>query len=80
MEKDGGKSTILQEGGDKTLRYVLERLASKFKINCKNADLYFFVEHVEDSKDELEDMDNGINMDTPLKFLNCFELDVYNSF
>ncbi len=77
MDKDGSKYTVIQESGDKVLKNVLERLASKSKINFKNFELYFFVEHIEESKDELEDMDNAINMETPLKFLNGFELDVY---
>lgn len=76
MDKDGSKSTILRESGEKTLKNILERLTSKFKINFKNWELYFFVEHLDDSKDDIEDMDNAINMDTPLKFLNNFELDV----
>jgi hypothetical protein len=76
MDKEGSKSTILQESGEKTLKNILERLASKSKINFRNYELYYFVEHVEQSKEELEDMDNAINMETPLKFLNNFELDV----
>jgi hypothetical protein len=76
MDKDGSKSTILQESGERTLKSVLERLATKNKINYKNFELYYFVEHVDNDKDEIEDMDNAINIDTPLKFLNSFELDV----
>ena len=76
MDKDGSKSTIIQESGEKNLKNVLERLASKSKINFRNFELYYFVEHVEEIKEELDDMDNAINMDAPLKFLNCFELDV----
>jgi hypothetical protein len=76
MDKDGSKYTVIQESGDKCLKNVLERLASKSKINFKNFELYFFVEHVESSREDLEDMDNAINIDTPLKFLNGYELDV----
>jgi hypothetical protein len=76
MDKDGSKSTIIQESAEKTLKSVLEKLAAKNKINHKNFELYFFVEHLEDNKEEIEDMDNAINMDTSLKFLDCFELDV----
>lgn len=77
MEQDGNKSTILQESGEKTLKDVIDRLFSKSKISYKNFDLYFFVEHI-DNSNEVEDMDNAINIDTPLKFLNCYELDVRN--
>ncbi len=75
IDKGGTKSTILVESGEKTLKHILEKLGSKSKINYKNFELYYFVEHVED-KDEIEDMDNAINMETCLKFLNSFELDV----
>jgi hypothetical protein len=79
MDKEGSKSTILQESGEKTLKHILERLASKSKINFRNYELYYFIEHVEQSKEDLEDMDNAIKMETPLKFLNNFELDVINN-
>jgi hypothetical protein len=82
MDKEGSKSTIIQESGEKTLKSVLERLAAKNKINFKNLDLYYFVEHVQNEKDEIEDMDNAINIETPLKFLNNneYELDVNNCY
>ncbi len=69
----GSKSTIIAESSDKTLKNILERLFSKSKINYKNFELYYFVEHSD--KDE-EDIDNAINFETQLKFLNNFELDV----
>lgn len=75
--ENGSKSTIIAESGDKSLKNILERLASKSKINYKNFDIYFFVEHSDDTKDELEDMDNAIGIETQLKFLNNFELDLY---
>ena len=82
MDKEGTKSTIIQESGEKPLKSVLERLAAKNKINLKNLELYYFVEHVSSEKEEIEDMDNAINIETPLKFLNNneFELDVNNYF
>jgi len=82
MDKEGTKSTIIQESAEKTLKSVLERLAAKNKINLKNLELYYFVEHVSSEKEEIEDMDNAINIETPLKFLNNneFELDVFNYF
>ena len=58
------------------LRNVLEKLSQKNKINYRNFDLYYFIEHSENYKDDLDDMDNAINMDTQLKFLNNYEIDV----
>ncbi len=78
MDKEGTKSTIIQESGEKTLKSVLERLAAKNRINFKNLELYYFVEHAQSDKDEIEDIDNAINIETQLKFLNSneYELDV----
>jgi histidinol phosphatase-like PHP family hydrolase len=72
MDKEGTKSTIIQESGEKTLKSVLERLAAK------NLELYYFVEHAQSDKVEIEDIDNAINIETQLKFLNSneYELDV----
>lgn len=80
MDKDGSKYTIIQESGEKTLKNILERLATKSKINIRNHELYYFVEHVEETKEEQEDIDDAINIETPLKFLNNFELDVCTLF
>ena len=46
-------------------------------INLRNLEFYYFIEHSENKKDELEDFENAINMDTTIKFLNYFELDVF---
>jgi hypothetical protein len=73
---NGSKYTILEESGDKTLRNMIERLIAKQKITYKNFDLYYFVEHTESTKDDVEDMDNAINLDTQLKYLSSYELDV----
>lgn len=70
------KSTIIEESGEKTLRNVLEKLSNKNRINYKNFDLYFFVEHSENSNQDNDDMDNAINLDSQLKYLNQYELDV----
>jgi hypothetical protein len=72
--ENGSKSTILSESGDKTLKNVLEKLAQKSMINYKNFEYYYFVDH---SEKEEEDIDNAINIDTQLKFLNNYELDVH---
>jgi hypothetical protein len=58
------------------LKNVLEKLSQKNKINYRNLDLYYFIEHSENYKDDLDDMDNAINMETQLKFLNNYEIDV----
>jgi hypothetical protein len=42
-------------------------------INYKNFEYYYFVDHNDKEED---DIDNAINIDTQLKFLNNFELDV----
>lgn len=68
---------IIQENGERTLKNVLEKLSQKNKINYRNLDLYYFIEHSENYKDDLDDMDNAINMETQLKFLNNFEIDLY---
>jgi hypothetical protein len=75
IDKEGNASSVIQENGDKTLRNILEKLSSKNKISNKNFDLYYFVDHVENDTD-VDDFDNAINLETPLKFLNNFELDV----
>jgi hypothetical protein len=72
--ENGSKSTIISDSGDKTLKNVLEKLAQKSMINYKNFEFYYFVDH---SEKEEEDIDNEINKDTQLKFLNNYELDVY---
>ena len=58
------------------MKNVLEKLSQKNKINYRNLDLYYFIEHSENYKDDLDDMDNAINMETQLKFLNNYEIDV----
>jgi hypothetical protein len=73
--ENGSGSTVIAESGDKTLRNILERLSIKEKISYKNLDLYFFVEHNEEGKED-EEMDNAINIETQLKYLNNYELDV----
>lgn len=76
FEKDGNKYTIIQENGERTLKNVLEKLSTKNKINYRNFDLYYFIEHADSQKEDLDDMDNAIGMETQLKFLNNYELDV----
>jgi len=76
---DGAKSTIIEEYPDKTLRDLLERIyEKKHRLPHKNFDYYFFCEHQEDEEEteDMNDIDNEINMDTQLKYLNVLELDV----
>ena len=77
FEKEGNQYIKIQESGDKTLKNILEILYSKNMINLRNLEFYYFIEHSENKKDELEDFENAINMDTTIKFLNYFELDVF---
>jgi hypothetical protein len=77
LKSNGGNYATIQLNHEKTLRNILEKLSSQNKISHKNFDLYYFLEHVENSKEEIDDIDNAINMDTPLKFLNNFELDLF---
>jgi len=58
------------------LKNILEKLLAKNKINLRNFDLYYFVEHNENQKEYLEEMENALNNDLQLKFLNNFDLDV----
>ena len=60
-----------------TLKNVLEKLSNKNKIILRNLDLYYFIEHIDNEKEDIDDMDNAINMETQLKFLNNYELDVF---
>lgn len=68
-------STIIQMSTENSLKNVLEKIASKKRLNYRNIELYFFVEHSENGDNE--DMDNAISMDMELKYLSTFELDLY---
>ena len=72
----------MEENAEKTLKNVLENLAQKKKLPFKNFEYFYFVEHHETNKEsseptENEIIDNEINLETQLKFLNFFELDVF---
>jgi len=68
--------TVLEESEDKTLINILERIDNKNKLHFKNFEFYYFAEHKDNYFEENEDLDNEINIDTQLKFLNVYELDV----
>ena len=68
-------STIIQMTTDNTLKMVLDKISMKQRLNYRNKELYFFVEHSESNDNE--DMDNAINMDMELKYLSTYELDLY---
>lgn len=56
-------------------------MAQKKKLPFKNSEYFYFVEHHESNKNtsemtENEIIDNEINLETQLKYLNFFELDV----
>ena len=65
-------SKIISLKPDDTLKNILEYLFSKDFLVYKNIDLYYFVEHKGN-----DDIDNAINIDTNIKYLSCFELDLY---
>ena len=65
-------SKIISLKPDDTLKNILEYLFSKDFLIYKNIDLYYFVEHKGN-----DDIDNAINIDTNIKYLSNFELDLY---
>ena len=65
-------SKIISLKPDDTLKNILEYLFSKDFLVYKNIDLYYFVEHKGN-----DDIDNAINIDTNIKYLSYFELDLY---
>ena len=83
-ESEKNERTVIEESGEKTLKNLLESLVVKKKLPFKNFEYFYFVEHHETIKNtsennENEIIDNEINLDTQLKYLNFFELDVYKS-
>lgn len=80
-ENEKNESTVIEEQAEKTLRQVLDSLAMKKKLPFKNFEYFYFVEHHDNNKStsdlaEAEVIDNEINLDTQLKYLNFYELDV----
>ena len=80
-ENEKNERTVIEESGEKTLKNVLESLVVKKKLPFKNFEYFYFVEHHEANKNTVENnenetIDNEINLDTQLKYLNFFELDV----
>ena len=66
-------SITLSVDNESTLKDILDTLLQKEMLTIKNVDLYYFVEH----SDKEEDMDNCINIDTNVKYLNTCEIDLY---
>ncbi len=72
-----GESTVLEESEEKTLMTILERIDHKNKLNIRNYDFYYFTEHKDNNQfDDNDDLDNEINMETQIKFLTVYELEV----
>lgn len=72
-----GESTVIEEPEDKPLSIVLEKIYNKKNLNFKHLDFYYFTEHKENQPEEAnDDIDNEINIDTQMKFLTVYELDV----
>ena len=86
--QDGDKqeyTSIVEEHKDKTLLDIYDRLKSKVNKNngIKHYDYYYFIEHDSNNKKKdnnkkevLDEIDKEICIDTELKYLTCFELDV----
>ena len=66
-------SITLSVDNESTLKDILDTLLQKDLLTIKNVDLYYFVEH----SNKEEDMDNCINIDTNVKYLNTCEIDLY---
>lgn len=81
-ENEKNERTVIEESGEKTLKNVLESLVVKKKLPFKNFEYFYFVEHHEAVRNntteinENETIDNEINLETQLKYLNFYELDV----
>lgn len=71
--------TVIEEDAENDLRTVIERLEKKkFFIVSKKFNFYSIYEHSEEEIDENEQNDDKeINPILQLKYLNCFEIDVY---
>ena len=65
-------SKVISLKSEDTLKTILEYLFQKNFLIYKNIDLYYFVEHKGN-----DDIDNGINIDTNIKYLTNYELDLY---
>ena len=62
---------IFEEDPEITLRYILTKFIQTNNLAIKNIDFYSFLEHSNKSR-----IDEEINLDTQLKYLNTNELDV----
>lgn len=77
LDANNPSSKILQIASESTLKNVIESLSDKSRIPYKNPDLYYFVEHSNNSTAS-DDGEDAINVDIQLKSLNTFEIDVSN--
>ena len=71
-EIKGNTSKILAMKRDETIRDVMVYLSNRSLLKYKNIDLYYFIPH----SDKFEDIDNAINMETPLVSLQSHELNL----
>ena len=75
----------IEDNGDTTLRNIVEIIERKNNIRFGCYDDYYFIEYKEpnneyfdEDEDEFEhlEIDSEINMDTQLKYLTVFEVEV----
>jgi hypothetical protein len=67
--------TVLEENPEITLKEILHKMIKKDDTMLKNLDYYSFLEHCDDNKDK-NFFDDEMNLETQLKYLSNFELDV----
>lgn len=73
VNKTNTSSTIIQLNIKNNLKTVFEKIILKNKLQYRNIELYYFVEH----EDNNEDMDNALSWEMELKYLSTYELDLY---
>ena len=73
VNKTNTSSTIIQLNITSNLKTVFEKIILKNKLQYRNIELYYFVEH----EDNNEDMDNALSWEMELKYLSTYELDLY---
>ncbi len=74
VNKTNTSTTIIQLNINSNLKNVFDKIILKNKLQYRNIELYYFVEH----EDNNEDMDNALSWEMELKYLSTYELDLYS--
>ncbi len=74
VNKTNISTTIIQLNINSNLKNVFDKIILKNKLQYRNIELYYFVEH----EDNNEDMDNALSWEMELKYLSTYELDLYS--